>query len=76
MAAIHRQVSAIAKEQGWVPPSYDRVRQILKNLDPALVTMAHQGAAVYREAFDTWDLSFNLVSLRQRANPTSLGGVS
>lgn len=52
MAAIHRQVSAIAKEQGWAPPSYDRVRQIIKNLDPALVTMAHQGAAVYREAFD------------------------
>src|SRR6202049_4874798 len=26
MAAIHRQVSAIAKEQGWTPPSYGRVR--------------------------------------------------
>lgn len=52
MAAIHRQVCAIAKDQGWTPPSYDRVRQIIKNLDPALITMAHQGAAVYREAFD------------------------
>ncbi len=52
MATIHRQVSAIAKERGWTPPSYDRVRQIIKNLDPALVTMAHQGTAVYREAFD------------------------
>jgi putative transposase len=52
MAAIHRQVSAIAKEQGWTPPSYDRVRQIIKHLDPALVTMAHQGAAAYREEFD------------------------
>src|SRR5215467_4420629 len=52
MAAIHRQVSTIAMEQGWTPPSYDRVRQIIKSLDPALVTMAHQGAAAYREAFD------------------------
>ena len=52
MAAIHRQVTAIAKEQGWKPPSYDRVRHIIKNLDPALVTMAHQGAAAYREEFD------------------------
>src|SRR6266700_600797 len=52
MAAIHRQVTAIAKEQGWKPPSYDRVRHIIKYLDPALVTMAHQGAAAYREAFD------------------------
>jgi putative transposase len=52
MAAIHRQVTAIAQEQGWKPPSYDRVRHIIKNLDPALVTMAHQGAVAYREEFD------------------------
>ena len=52
MAAIHRQVTAIAKEQGWKPPSYDRVRHIIKHLDPALVTMAHQGAAAYREEYD------------------------
>jgi putative transposase len=51
-ASIHRQVSAIATEQGWKPPSYERVRQIIKNLDPALLTMAHQGAAAYREEFD------------------------
>src|SRR5438128_1049062 len=30
-AAIHRQVVEIAKEQGWKPPSYERVRQIIKN---------------------------------------------
>ena len=52
MAAIHRQVATIAKEQGWKLPSYDRVRHIIKGLDPALVTFAHQGAAAYREEFD------------------------
>jgi putative transposase len=51
-AAIHRQVTAIAKEHGWKPLSYERVRQIIKQLDPALVTVAHQGAAAYREEFD------------------------
>src|SRR5713226_6890495 len=51
-AAIHRQVVEIAKAQGWNPPSYERVRQIIKSLDPALVTLAHQGAAAYREEFD------------------------
>jgi putative transposase len=51
-ATIHRQVVQIAKEQGWKPPSYERVRQIIKSLDPALVTMAHQGTAAYREEFD------------------------
>src|SRR5437660_4631006 len=52
MAAIHRQMTTIAQEQGWKPPSYDRVRHIIKGLDPALVTMAHQGTAAYREEFD------------------------
>jgi putative transposase len=51
-AAIHRQVVEIAKAQGWKPPSYERVRLIIKSLDPALVTLAHQGAAAYREEFD------------------------
>ena len=35
MAAIHRQVTTLALEQGWKPPSYERVRQIIKNLAPA-----------------------------------------
>lgn len=51
-AAIHRQVTEIAKAQGWKPPSYERVRQIIKHLDPALRTLAHQGATAYREEFD------------------------
>jgi putative transposase len=50
--SIHRQITTIATEQGWKPPSYARVRQIIKGLDPALVTMAHQGVAAYREEFD------------------------
>jgi putative transposase len=52
MAAIHRHVVTIAKEQGWKPSGYDRVRQIIKSLNPALVTLAHQGSAAYREEFD------------------------
>jgi putative transposase len=52
VASIHRQVIAIAKEHGWNPPSYHRVYTIIKKLDPALVTLAHQGAVAYREEFD------------------------
>ncbi|GCE22038.1 helix-turn-helix domain-containing protein [Dictyobacter kobayashii] len=51
-AAIRRQVREIAQTQGWKPPSYERVRQIIKSIDPALLILAHQGAAAYREAFD------------------------
>lgn len=52
MASIHRQVVEIAEKQGWKPPSYDRVRHIIKRIDPALVTYAQQGAAASREEFD------------------------
>src|SRR5437660_3196542 len=66
-AAIHRQVVEIAKEQGWKPPSYERVRQIIKNLDPALVTLAHEGAAAYREEFD---LLYPLLhALKKKSSP-------
>lgn len=51
-ASIHRQVTVIAKEQGWKPPSYERVHQIIKHLDPALMTLAQQGPVAYREEFD------------------------
>ena len=51
-ASIHRQVTEIAQAQGWKPLSYERVRQIIKRIDPALMTFAHQGAATYREEFD------------------------
>ncbi len=52
IAAIHRQVCTIAGERGWKVPSYDSVYRIIKKLDPALLTLAHQGVAVYREEYD------------------------
>src|SRR5258708_22507869 len=52
MAAITRQVITIAEEKEWRPLGCARVRQIIKNIDPALLTLAHEGAAVYREEFD------------------------
>ena len=52
ISAIHRQVCTIAKARGWHVPSYDSVYRIIKKLDPALLTLAHQGAAVYREEYD------------------------
>jgi putative transposase len=51
-ASIHRQVSTIAREQGWLTPSYYRVYTTIKQLDPALLTLAHQGAVAYRETYD------------------------
>lgn len=36
VAAVHRQVTAIAREQGWNPPSYARVRQIMQSFIPSM----------------------------------------
>lgn len=51
-AFVHRQVATVAAEQGWPVPSYSTVYAVIRQLDPGLVTLAHQGAKAYREAFD------------------------
>lgn len=51
-AAIHRRVGGIAKAQGWRAPSYGTVHAILARLDPAMVTLSHEGPAAYRDRFE------------------------
>jgi transposase-like protein len=52
IATIHRKVAAIAIAQDLHVPSYDVVHDIVRQLDPALVTLAHAGSKVYSETFD------------------------
>ena len=42
-AAVWRQAAAIAEQQNWPVPSYSWVYDIIRRLDPALVTLAHEG---------------------------------
>jgi putative transposase len=51
-AYIHRQVAALASQRGWPIPSYRSVYEVIKQLDPGLLTLAHQGTKAYRERFD------------------------
>jgi putative transposase len=51
-AAIHRQVTRVATEQGWPVPSYGQVYAIIDALDPGLIVLAHEGSKAYREEFD------------------------
>jgi putative transposase len=51
-AAIHRRVSDIATAQGWRLPSYSTVYAILTGLDPAMMTLAHEGAAAFRDRYE------------------------
>lgn len=51
-AAIHRRIGKVAKAQGWEIPSYSTVYAILADLDPAMVTLAHEGAAAFRNHYE------------------------
>ncbi len=51
-AAVYRQVVTVAAREGWPPPSYSTVYAVIRRLDPALVTLAHEGTKAYRLAFD------------------------
>ena len=59
-AFVYRQVRSVAEQQGWPVPSYSTVYAIIRDLDPALVTLAHAGTKAYRDTFDLlyrWDSS-------------------
>src|SRR6266568_5317863 len=64
-AFVHRQIVAIATQQGWQLPSYRAVYEVMQHLDPALVTLAHEGSTVYRDTFD-------LVYRREAAHPNAI----
>ncbi len=62
VAHVHRTVLAAATDRGWPSPSYSTVRSVVAGLDPGLVTMAHHGAAAYRDRYE-------LVRRREAARP-------
>jgi putative transposase len=51
-ATIHREVADAARKLGQEPPSYKVVRAVVGELEPALVTLAHEGSKAYSESFD------------------------
>lgn len=51
-ALVHRQVRDVALRNGWPVPNYKRVYRVVKQLAPALVTLAHDGSKTYRTTYD------------------------
>lgn len=51
-AHVHRVIVAVAKDQGWPVPSYATVYAIIRDIDPAMRTLALDGEKRYREVFD------------------------
>jgi len=52
VAAVHRRVVQLARERGEAPPGYSAVYALVRQMGPALLTLAHEGAKAYSEAFD------------------------
>ena len=52
IATIHRRITGLAGERGWRAPSYGSVRSIVGGIDPAMATLAHEGAAAFRDKFE------------------------
>ncbi|MBT9605046.1 Mu transposase C-terminal domain-containing protein [Microbacterium sp.] len=49
LTTLHRLVGTEAERRGLAVPSYATVRDIVQSLDPALVTLALDGPAAYRD---------------------------
>ena len=63
--AVYRQVVTVAAREGWPVPSYSTVYAVIRQLDPALVTLAYEGTKAYRLAFD-------LLHRREATGPNEL----
>lgn len=52
IATIHRRLAGLTGERGWRTPSYSSVRDIVRRIDPAMLTLAHEGAAIFRDRYE------------------------
>ena len=65
IATIHRKVTGICAARKWPVPSYSVVWDIVRTLDPGMVTLALEGAASYRDKHE-------LVLRRQAELPNAM----
>ena len=65
IATVHRQAAEVARDQGWATPGYAAVYDVVKSIDPAMATLAHEGSKRYKEVFD-------LVHRREAAKPNEI----
>ncbi|SQD97377.1 MULTISPECIES: helix-turn-helix domain-containing protein [unclassified Parafrankia] len=64
-AHVHRVVAGVAKDQGWSVPAYATVYAVIRDIDPAMRTLALDGDKRYREVFD-------LIHRREASSPNEI----
>ena len=52
VSTIHRRILKLAQERQWKAPSYSSIYAIISRLDPAMVVLAHEGSAAFRDRFE------------------------
>ena len=52
VAAIHRNLIALAAQHKWTPPSYSSVYGVVRGLAPAMMTLAQDGPAAFRDRYE------------------------
>lgn len=52
IASIHRKTVEIAKKNNLKEPSYQTVYNIVKKINPTLITLAQEGTKAYKEKYD------------------------
>lgn len=52
LAAIHRKVVKVAKQKGITEPSYRVIWLTAKQIDPALILLAHEGSKIYNQEYE------------------------
>jgi putative transposase len=65
VASIHRTACEVAEREGWPDPGYKLVWSIVRGIDPALMTLSHEGEKAYRQAHD-------LIRRRDAGHPNEL----
>ena len=65
VASIYRQVEQIARQKGWACPKYGTLLNVVRKLDPGLLTLAHDGSKAYCESFD-------LILRREASRPNEI----
>lgn len=52
VAAMHRRMSELARQRQWPAPSYSSVYGIVRDVPPAMVTLAQDGPAAFRDRYE------------------------
>ncbi len=52
VSTIYRKIKGVCAQRAWKLPSYSTVYAIVRELEPGIVTLAHEGRKVYHETFD------------------------